>query len=45
MQPRVFGPGSIDVAHKADEYVEFQALQRAVGIVRDVIHQRCFADL
>jgi acetylornithine deacetylase len=45
MQPLVFGPGSIDVAHKADEYVEFQALQRAVGIVRDVIHQRCFADL
>jgi acetylornithine deacetylase len=38
----IFGPGSIDVAHAPDEYIEIQALQRAVGMVQDVVRARCF---
>ncbi|MCB9792186.1 MAG: acetylornithine deacetylase, partial [Alphaproteobacteria bacterium] len=37
----VFGPGSIDVAHKADEYVSAPALIRAVDIVEDIVRGRC----
>ncbi|MFT7520479.1 MAG: acetylornithine deacetylase, partial [Kiritimatiellia bacterium] len=40
-QPLVFGPGSIDVAHKANEYVERSALDRAVQVLRSVILARC----
>jgi acetylornithine deacetylase len=39
--PLVFGPGSIDVAHKADEYVEVGALHRAVDVVESVVRARC----
>ncbi len=38
----IFGPGSIDVAHAPDEYIEIQALSRAVGMVQDVVRARCF---
>jgi acetylornithine deacetylase len=41
MQPLICGPGSIDVAHKADEYVEIGALHDAVEMVSDVIAKRC----
>ncbi len=37
----VFGPGSIDVAHKADEYVPVDELHRAVDVVDEVIARRC----
>lgn len=37
----VFGPGSISVAHKADEYVTREALERGVEIVRDVVLHAC----
>ena len=37
----VFGPGSIDVAHMADEYVPVDELNRAVGMVADVATRRC----
>lgn len=40
-QPIVFGPGSIDVAHKADEHVEGAALDRTVALVADVVRARC----
>ena len=40
-QPLVFGPGSIDVAHKADEYVEVSALHRAVDVIEAVVRARC----
>ncbi|MED5371454.1 MAG: acetylornithine deacetylase [Myxococcota bacterium] len=38
----IFGPGSIDVAHAPDEYVEVRALSQAVGMVQDVVRRRCF---
>lgn len=37
----VFGPGSIDVAHKADEYVPIDELHRAVDVVDEVVARRC----
>lgn len=39
----VFGPGSIDVAHMADEYVPVDELNRAVDMVTDVVGRRCGA--
>lgn len=41
LQPLVFGPGSIDVAHKADEYVPIPELVRAVDVIEDVVRRRC----
>lgn len=43
MQPLVFGPGSIDVAHQADEYVPTSELVRAVDVVEAVVRDRCQA--
>lgn len=37
----VFGPGSIDVAHRADEYVPVGELHRAVDVVEEVVARRC----
>ena len=37
----IFGPGSIDVAHKADEYIETQALLQTPQILADIIRGRC----
>lgn len=37
----IFGPGSIDVAHKANEYIEQSALIKATEILKKVIQQRC----
>jgi len=37
----VFGPGSIDVAHRADEFVPFPDLVRTVDVVRDLVRRRC----
>lgn len=37
----VFGPGSIDVAHMANEYVPVDELNRAVGMVATVVGRRC----
>ena len=37
----VFGPGSIDVAHKADEYVPIAELHRTVDVVAAVVGTRC----
>jgi acetylornithine deacetylase len=37
----VFGPGSIEVAHRADEFIESQALLAAVGVIADIIRKRC----
>lgn len=36
-KPLVFGPGSISVAHKADEYLLRSDLHRAVDVVREVV--------
>jgi len=37
----IFGPGSIDVAHRADEYVETRGLLRAVDVGEQVVRERC----
>lgn len=41
VQPLVFGPGAIEVAHKADEYVEIAPLHRAVDVIERVIRTAC----
>jgi acetylornithine deacetylase len=37
----VFGPGSIEVAHQADEFVPVAELNRCVEVVADVVRRRC----
>lgn len=39
----IFGPGSIDVAHKADEYIARDALISAPKVISDIIRKRCMA--
>ena len=41
VQTHDFGPGSIDVAHQADEYVPVVELHRAVDVVEAVVGARC----
>lgn len=40
-EPLVFGPGSIQVAHQANEFIEELALRKTVGIVERLILARC----
>lgn len=40
--PLVFGPGSIAVAHMADEHVAIDALVRGVDVVERVVRASCF---
>lgn len=37
----IFGPGSIDVAHKADEFIEASALLAAPKVIADIVRRRC----
>jgi acetylornithine deacetylase len=37
--PYLFGPGSIHVAHRDDEYVELAALEQAVATYEKLVHQ------
>jgi acetylornithine deacetylase len=39
----VFGPGSIDVAHQADEFVPEGELRRTVEVVEAVVGRMCAA--
>lgn len=41
MEPLVFGPGAIEVAHQADEHVARADLERAVGVIGDLVAARC----
>lgn len=41
--PLIFGPGSIDVAHRPDEWLDRSDLARTVDIVQDLIYRRCIA--
>jgi acetylornithine deacetylase/succinyl-diaminopimelate desuccinylase-like protein len=41
MEPLVFGPGAIEVAHMADEHVAAADLVRAVDVVEAVVRARC----
>lgn len=45
LRPLVFGPGSIEVAHKADEYIETDALVRAATAIERVVRAACVAPL
>ncbi len=42
-EPLIFGPGSIDVAHRPDEWLERADLAKTVDIVQDLIYRRCIA--
>lgn len=37
----VLGPGSIDQAHQANEYISFEQIERGCSIYREVIHKYC----
>jgi acetylornithine deacetylase len=41
MEPLIFGPGSISVAHQADEYVPTDELVRTVDMVESVVRRAC----
>lgn len=41
LSPLVFGPGDIEVAHRADEFVSRIALERAVDVAERVIRAAC----
>lgn len=41
LAPLVFGPGSIDVAHRPDEYIEHDDLLRTVPMLRRIVRARC----
>ncbi len=43
LKPLIFGPGSIEVAHKADEFIPTASLVHAVDVLEDVIRRRCCA--
>lgn len=40
-RPLIFGPGSIDVAHQADEWIDEADLVHAVDVIEDVVRKRC----
>jgi acetylornithine deacetylase len=39
----VYGPGSIEVAHRPNEYVPIDELERAGGVLDALIHRTCLA--
>jgi acetylornithine deacetylase len=41
MEPLVFGPGAIEVAHMADEHLAVADLVRAVDVVEAVVRRQC----
>ena len=41
METLVFGPGSIDQAHRADEYIPTEQLQKTVRLVQEVVYHHC----
>jgi acetylornithine deacetylase len=40
----IFGPGSIEVAHKPNEFMPIAELERADGMLERVIHRFCIAE-
>jgi acetylornithine deacetylase len=40
-EPLVFGPGSIDVAHRPDEFIPRGELSSSVDVIEQVVHARC----
>ncbi|MGH7656765.1 MAG: M20/M25/M40 family metallo-hydrolase, partial [Gemmatimonadales bacterium] len=43
MECVIFGPGSIEVAHKPDEYLPIDQFTRAGTILDDLLHAQCVA--
>ncbi len=41
MQTIVLGPGSIDVAHQPNEYIEHEQLDAAINLYKQLIHRLC----
>jgi acetylornithine deacetylase len=41
LEPLIFGPGRIEVAHQADEHVAWSELVHAVDLVERVVRARC----
>lgn len=41
LEPLIFGPGSIEVAHQADEHVAIEELVRAVDVIEGLVRRRC----
>ncbi len=41
MQTIILGPGSIDQAHQADEFISIDQLNRAVSVIRELIMTMC----
>ena len=41
METLVFGPGNIDQAHRADEYIPTEQLQKTVRLVQEVVYNHC----
>jgi acetylornithine deacetylase len=39
----VFGPGSIEVAHRPNEFLPIAEFERAGGVLDELIHRRCLA--
>jgi acetylornithine deacetylase len=44
MDALIFGPGSIDVAHQPNEYVELANLSPTISILRGLVKRFCLAD-
>ena len=44
MQCAIFGPGSIEVAHKPNESIPVQELHQAFEILQRIVHQFCIAE-
>ncbi|MFQ5704699.1 MAG: acetylornithine deacetylase [Gemmatimonadales bacterium] len=45
IQSAIFGPGSIEVAHKPNESLPIDQFDSAAAIVADVVHDLCEADI
>ena len=41
METLIFGPGSIDQAHRADEFILAEELFRTIGLVQGVVQSQC----
>jgi acetylornithine deacetylase/succinyl-diaminopimelate desuccinylase-like protein len=40
----LFGPGSIEVAHRANEFMPADELLRAGQVLDGLVHRRCLAE-
>src|SRR5262249_9637772 len=43
LQCVLFGPGAIEVAHKANEFISLAEIRRARDVLDQLVHRRCIA--